>query len=155
VQPRQALCVTRLKNFLGRSADERRLMVEALVLLPVARLSLAVCGYAPTRALFEILSRIPGPRTNEARARDLPSLINQVTHAAARHAVCQTTCLRRSLVVWTLLRQQGFRPTLRFGARNTDGKFDAHAWVELDGKVFDPTFGDTHTFVPFPCTSAP
>jgi hypothetical protein len=129
-------------------------MIEALVLLPIARLSLAVCGYTRTRAVFSMLSRIPGPRTNKARAHELPALITQVIHTAARHAVCQTTCLRRSLVLWTLLRQQGFRPTLRFGARSTAGQFEAHAWVELDGKVFDPSYSDTHTFVPFPCTGA-
>jgi hypothetical protein len=143
-----------LKNFLGRSDEERRLMIEAMVLLPIARLSLALCGYTATRALFETLSRIPGPRTNEARAHELPALITQIIHAAARHAVCQTSCLRRSLVLWTLLRQQGFRPMLRFGARNMDGQFEAHAWVELGGKVLDPTSVVTHTFVPFPCTSA-
>jgi hypothetical protein len=142
--------VTQLENFLGRSAFERRLMIEALVLLPIARLSLAMCGYVPARTLFETLSRIPGPRTNEARARDLPAQINQVVHAAARHAVCQTTCLRRSLVLCTLLRQQGFCPTLRFGARNTGGQFEAHAWVELDGKVLDATDSDAQTFAPFP-----
>jgi hypothetical protein len=143
--------VTRLKNFLGRSADERRLLTEALVLLPIARLSLAMCGYAPTRALFETLSWIPGPRTNEARVQELPAVISQVVHAAARHSVCGTRCLPRSLVLWALLRRQGFSPALRFGARKTDGRFEAHAWVEIGGRVLDPAEGDARTFVPFPC----
>jgi len=125
-------------------------MIEALVLLPVARLGLALCGFTLTRALFEQVSRIGRQPVNGSRADDLPRVITHCVHAAARHAVCGTRCLPRSLVLWALLRRQGFSPVLRFGARNTDGRFEAHAWVEIGGRVLDPAEGDAGTFVPFP-----
>lgn len=43
------------------------------------------------------------------------------------------TRLRRSLVLWALLERAGVATELRLGFRKTDGVFEAHAWVELDG----------------------
>ena len=124
-------------------------MIEALVLLPVARLGLALCGFTLTRALFEQVSRIGRRPVNGSRADDLPRVITHCVHAAARHAVCGTRCLPRSLVLWALLRRQGFSPALRFGARNTDGRFEAHAWVEYQGQVVNDRPDVGQRFAPF------
>lgn len=138
------------RKFVRRSTRQRYLIIQALILLPLAGVALAMLGLATTRALFGAFSRNP---TNAPRWKDDPDVITQSVHTAARHALCGTTCLPRSLVLWTLLRRQGFEPTLRFGARRTEGQVQAHAWVELGATVLDPTSGDTQTFAPFSCTS--
>ena len=49
-------------------------------------------------------------------------------------------CLVRSLVLVRLLARRGLPATLVLGASNTDG-FEAHAWVEQDGRAVLPTGG--------------
>lgn len=48
----------------------------------------------------------------------------------------RATCLRRALVLATLLRRR--RPALRVGVTKTAGAVAAHAWLELDGATLDP-----------------
>ncbi|ESA35189.1 microcin j25-processing protein mcjb [Leptolyngbya sp. Heron Island J] len=45
---------------------------------------------------------------------------------------CQpwANCLKKSLVLWSLLRAQGIDGQLRIGVRQDTQKFEAHAWVE-------------------------
>lgn len=48
----------------------------------------------------------------------------------------RATCLRRALVLATLLRR--YRPALRVGVTKTDGAVAAHAWLEIVGATLDP-----------------
>ena len=135
-----------LRNFLRGSIEQRRLIIEALLLLPVARMSLATCGFGTTRVLFEALFPL---RENATRAPHLPELTKDSVQAAARHSLVETTCLPQSLVLWSLLRRQGFAPILRIGGKRVQRQFHAHAWVEVSGLVLDAAGDETHTFVPF------
>jgi hypothetical protein len=45
-----------------------------------------------------------------------------------------SSCLTRSLVLYAMLRQHGFRPRLHVGVAGTALRFDAHAWVTLGGQ---------------------
>jgi hypothetical protein len=46
-----------------------------------------------------------------------------------------STCLVRALAASRLLAQNGYKSTLHIGVKRTDGVFEAHAWVEYDGRV--------------------
>ncbi len=48
----------------------------------------------------------------------------------------RATCLRRSLVLASLLRRR--RPDLRVGVSKRAGVVAAHAWLEIDGASLDP-----------------
>ena len=64
-------------------------------------------------------------------------------------------CLQRSLVLWWLLRQQGLGSEFRIGARLRDGVFEAHAWVERNGRVLNDRQDIGEQFAPFPRNFAP
>jgi hypothetical protein len=68
---------------------------------------------------------------------------------AARHLFFAPTCLEQSLVLAAMLRRRGLDAKLRIGARKQAGRFEAHAWVELDGAMLDPAAGAMPEFVPF------
>ena len=68
--------------------------------------------------------------TAEARAR---SAARVVAIAAGRGPV-RATCLRRSLLLWWLLRRDGIETVVRVGVNHDDGSFNAHAWVEYLGR---------------------
>jgi hypothetical protein len=48
-----------------------------------------------------------------------------------------SSCLTRSLVLYAMLRQHGYRPRLHVGVAGTERRFDAHAWVTLGGKPLE------------------
>lgn len=68
---------------------------------------------------------------------------------AARRGVFKANCLHRSLVLWWMLEMRGIRSELKFGARRLDGSFEAHAWVELDGRIINDAPDIREQFAPF------
>jgi hypothetical protein len=69
--------------------------------------------------------------------------------AAARNLFFSTNCLEKSLVLWWLLRRRGIAAELRIGARKELGRFEAHAWVEMDSQVMNDAGEEHRHFVPF------
>ena len=69
--------------------------------------------------------------------------------AAARNLFFKTNCLEQSLVLWSLLRRHGFAAELKIGARKEAGRFEAHAWVELDRIPVNDDTDSNRQFVPF------
>jgi hypothetical protein len=45
------------------------------------------------------------------------------------------TCLKRSLILFRLLRRRGIPAELRLGVRTVEGTFSAHAWIECGGRT--------------------
>ena len=52
---------------------------------------------------------------------------------ASGPALWRPTCLTRTLVLYTMLRQHGHRPRLHIGTSGPTHAFRAHAWVSLCG----------------------
>lgn len=96
-----------------------------------ARVGLATLGFRRTRGL---LRPPPRPRPEPGRERRL------VERAAGweRRLRRVGTCLSRSLALWRVLAAEGVPCTLRIGTRRTPaGEFQAHAWVEHEGRALN------------------
>ena len=106
-------------------------LAEAVVLLPLVRISLSRRGFA--RTADELARRSKGPvRPYGPDAVD--RVVEAVTVAAARPLV-GSTCLPRALVAWFLLRRRGVDADLRIGAASpTELELAAHAWVDVYGR---------------------
>jgi hypothetical protein len=143
---------TRLGRFAAKLASirrlawhDRRLLFQAVLLVPVLGLSLRVISFRRTYAILRRLAPERGlalptdPETASAR-------VLQVAHVvamASRHTPTPNSCLHRSLALWWLLRRRGFDSHLRFGARRQQSGFEAPAWVEHNGVVvFDDLVPD-------------
>jgi hypothetical protein len=63
-----------------------------------------------------------------------PGRLAWAIETAAR-AVPGATCLTQALAAEVLLRRAGEHPEMRFGVALGSGDFEAHAWLELDGRV--------------------
>jgi hypothetical protein len=52
----------------------------------------------------------------------------------------RSTCLTRSLVLYAMLRQHGYRPRFVIGVVGGETSFDAHAWIALgEALIGDPS----------------
>jgi hypothetical protein len=104
---------------------ERALAAAATIIVPVA---LRILPFRATLALCDAWPRFRG---TQARA---DALARRVDRWMARgRALWRPTCLTRTLVLYTMLRQHGYAPRLHLGTAGTAHRFRAHAWVSLGG----------------------
>jgi transglutaminase superfamily protein len=138
------------RTFWALKSAERDIVREAAIGLTATWVGLRAFGF---RRWNEIVVRRVGRATEIGSARRLVALsanrILQLEAAAARNLFFHTNCLEQSLVLWSILRRHGFAAELKIGARKEAGRFEAHAWVELDGHKLNDA-GDSHAaFAPF------
>ena len=105
--------------------------------LPVISIALRLVGYVRLRRFIEhwvpLQRHVALSKPNLEFARRLAEL----AAIAGRQPGIDATCLRQALLVYAWLRHEGFDPEFRLGGRKMDGKFDAHAWLELGGLPLD------------------
>jgi hypothetical protein len=114
---------------------ERRLLIVACAAMPLVASGVSVFGF---RRLHAVMARWPKPRsarfaTPPARSARARSIAKIVAIAALRGPV-RASCLRRSLLLWWLLRRDGIEAVLRVGVNREGGTLHAHAWVEHEGR---------------------
>lgn len=61
-------------------------------------------------------------------------IVRTIRRAARLSIGHRDSCLRRSLLLWWILGQQGIETTVRVGVASQDGDLSGHAWVELGEK---------------------
>ena len=148
------------------SWDERWLLAQALVLLPVLRVALLFV----TIKQLHLLTTREVPKLRRGSSAGVPShpqsalsetSINSFVAAsfraqstarmvriAAERGLCRAKCLEQSLVLRWLLRRQGIDARIIFGARKEDEQMEAHAWVEIDGVPISDDEGAHQHFSP-------
>jgi transglutaminase superfamily protein len=139
------------RRFYCLSGGERSIVLEAAGGLAATWLGLRLAGFRRWGNLLIRLLPTKIHATNDVRSEVTTSAqqISRLELAATRNFPLRTNCLEQSLVLWWLLQRRGIAAELRIGARKDADRFEAHAWVELDGKVLNEP-GEEHIhFVPF------
>jgi hypothetical protein len=131
------------------SANERRLLTQALVLLPLTFWGVYVLGVSRWLRFLAQLASL-GTTSNhsnnhegslaertrvvaDAAASERAQAIALIVKIAAEKGIYQAKCLQQTLVLWCLLRRNHIESEIRFGARKESGELQAHAWVEVSG----------------------
>ena len=122
-----------IRKFLNLSPLERRLLVRAGLWVAAMRLGLSFLPFPWLRNMIATTGEIsvgPGQPHPDQKAR-----VAWAITVAARY-VPRATCLTKALAAQALLRQEGVPADLRLGvAKDRDGKFQAHAWLEQEGRI--------------------
>lgn len=140
----------KLRRLFALSGREWSLLRQALWMLPLARVSLALCGFNRTHRFFQRLVPVRPESANDHDAEAIALATARMVRVAAVNGVCRATCLPRSLVASALLRGAGLDPTLRLGARKKAGVLEAHAWVVIGAVTIGDDIGDNgEPFSPF------
>lgn len=112
---------------------DRFLFLQAFWLLPIAAGCLHLCGLRQTqRWLNGLTAHCPKTAIAPAKMQHIAEIVN----LAARSSPWGN-CLKRSLVLWLLIRFQGVETTLRIGVRREQQVFLAHAWIEYQNLVLN------------------
>lgn len=114
---------------------QRFTLLEAMALMPLVGILLRLFRYHAVLSFLEKLIPLQKvhSRPSMAQARRLGELAN----IAAFRGAYKATCLRRSLVLWCMLRRRGVDSQVRIGVRLENGEFASHAWVERQGIVLN------------------
>ena len=115
--------------YLALSRREQKVLLASLVLLPSSWLGLRLAGLQRFQAWLDRFPIAQCPPLSQAEAAAIGLAVNR----AANHVLGAASCLTRSLLLRWLLRFYGTPSDLRIGVRVEQGKFAAHAWVEMDG----------------------
>jgi hypothetical protein len=130
--------MNRWTGFWRLAPGERRVVVRAAIMLSLTAAALRVLGFPRWRGVLEkFVANVP-PATGDAAFRlALAREVTRLAEKAERRGPMRPNCLERSLVLWFLLRRRGLPAELRIGARKEEARFEAHAWVELEGQVLN------------------
>lgn len=125
-----------------RGGRERRLLVEALLVVAASRAALTLVPYAllrrARRPVLGIAARLP------AGGADATALVSAV-RVVSRH-VPGASCLTQAIALHLMLARRRIASHLVVGVARRDGRFQAHAWVDRDGEVL--IGGDVARFNP-------
>ncbi len=83
------------------------------------------------------LSTVERPRATRAR----PVRMGRIVARTLAVGPWRARCLHTSLVLYRLLREQGERPEVVIGLKESPREKEAHAWVEVDGRDVGPPPG--------------
>ena len=115
------------------SNGERGLFFRAFFLVLVIRLALWTLPFSVTRGWIDRLRRpVAGNRELDRRS------IRQVAWAveASSRRIPAASCLTQAMATQVLLGRLGQASELHLGvARKPNGQFEAHAWIETQGRV--------------------
>jgi len=140
--------VNRLRKFLFLPTRDRNLLIRAALLLGAIRLGLWLI---PLQTLRRQLGRMRRAG-NEWPSADQASISRVVwAVAVASRYVPAANCLTQALATHLMLCRRGQPAHLRIGvAKSEGGRFEAHAWVELEGQVVIGGFEDLMRYKPLP-----
>jgi hypothetical protein len=136
-------------RFWRLSGFERGVVTEATAALLATWLGLRLAGFRRWKRVLERLGPTANGSLQGASDKESAQVIARMAAAAARNLFFSTNCLEQSMVLWWLLRRLGIEAELRIGARKEVGRFEAHAWVEVDSVVLNDADAEHRHFVPF------
>jgi hypothetical protein len=134
--------IEKWRSFRKRPADERALILRAMIFLPITEIGLRVLGFRRCKEKIENLL-VSDPRSQSAIPFETAAKITRAVRSVELHGFGTPNCLERSMVLWWLLRRAGIAGELHIGGRKSGPRFEAHAWVELEGKVLNDS-ADVH-----------
>ena len=129
-------------------ASRRWLLCKAVSKLAVASVGLRLVSF---KRLQNFIQARPS-RKSENRRYD-PQELTDALLRGSRY-VPGSTCLVQALAGRWLLLREGYSPELRIGVSTANG-FEAHAWLELEGKVLIGGLEESARFTPFPPIQSP
>ncbi len=136
-----------LRSWSELASSERRLLVEAALLLPSVHL---LQQLLPFRRWRPLLTR--SRRQHVARdGAPSPDQIARAVTQAQRTLPGSYKCLPAAYAGHLLLHRHGYDSAVQVGvAHDASGRVEAHAWVEASGRILIGALPDHARFVPLP-----
>lgn len=139
--------IKRIKRLGALSLPDYRLLMESAAWLSLVKTGLWLL---PFRTLTRLLKIDLGAEA-ESKVQDsaYEEKVVWAMEALSRRLPLFKNCLNRALATQLMLRKRGREAKLQFGVtRDPQGKFEAHAWLERDGRIVIGTLPDLGSYTP-------
>jgi hypothetical protein len=125
--------------------EDRGFVLRGMVLLSLTMLGLRTMSFRRCKGLIQqFSSQFSPPRhIGPDRQMEVRKRIVSAMNAVERNGPWRPNCLERSLALWWLFQLNAVDGELHIGGRKSQGRFEAHAWVEWDGQVLNDSM-DIH-----------
>lgn len=125
--------INALLKFLRQPSQRRGLLLEAALMLTLARLALRL---VPFRQLNPFFNRpVRGSQVNGRRRESLRKEVAWAIDRTAKILPGETVCFPRGIAAQALLRRRGVGTTLYYGVTTGNGNGStAHVWVQDDAQ---------------------
>lgn len=137
-------------KFLHLPFTDQWLLIQSAFLLVAVRLALRLFGF---RIVWKSLTKMGSGsrgRQGDIGTASAESAIWAV-EVMSGYLLPNKPCLTKALVAQVLLTRRGCTTSLRIGvARSPEGRLQAHAWLENDGKIVVGDLQDLSRFTPLP-----
>ena len=130
----------RLSRLRSLTGEERRLLLDAVLLSVVIRVALSIMPFRAVRRTLRPFRSLGRPGRGSVLLDDIGTAV-----ATAGRYVPGSTCLTEALVGEILLSRRGFPARLCLGVARKAGVLRAHAWVESEGTIVIGEHGDAYT----------
>lgn len=138
-----------LHRFLRLGKNDRRIVLLSAAGFVCTRAGLRLFGFGGWEKVLNRFWPEAARQTPADRPIDRARRIARLHGAAERRLLFHPSCLEHSLVLRWLLRRERIASTLRFGGRKQEARFEAHAWLEVNGLPLERLEGESAHFVPF------
>ena len=116
------------------SLRDRLLSLRAGLMIPVVEIMLRRQGFQRSQRMLGILARrLPFKRQAPEGIDSAQWIASLVDLGNRRYSIYPADCLTRSLVLYYQLARHRTDAEICLGVRTIMGRFEAHAWVEVDG----------------------
>jgi hypothetical protein len=141
-----------LLKLLTLNKSDRSILLTAFILLNLVRVGLFFCSFSTLQELLEKASQLLQSKiSHELSVKKIIWAVN----TSSRYTPGLVKCLARALTTQTLMKSCGYSPQLQIGVIKADnGKLQAHAWIEHEGKVVIGNLSNLNTFVPMQLVKA-
>jgi hypothetical protein len=139
------------RRFRSRPPEDRRLILRAAAILPLTKIGMRVFGFQRWKEFIEKLS----PPSQRVAALPPGFQLDRAMRAARAvrsvqlHGPTNPNCLELSMTLWWILLHEGVDGELHIGARKQDAQLEAHAWVELGGRILNDADGVREDYAQF------
>lgn len=139
--------IRRINRLRSLSYSEWCLLFESALLLGLVKAGLLVLPFKTMRRLLKI-DLEADPETKSADSGYEKKVVWAIEALCSRLPIFKN-CLNRALATQLMLRKSGREAQLLIGVtRGPQGKFEAHAWLERDGKIVIGTLPDLRSYTP-------
>ena len=136
----------RWQDWVNLNRQQKKLYLYSLVYLKAISILLHLFRYQDLHKFLK--KRVPLKSNLPSElAISRATKLSGIVESAGRTRLVNASCLRRSLVLWYLLRREGIESNLCFGVRKVADEIIGHAWVEIDGSVINDDQENVEQFV--------
>lgn len=136
----------RLRKFINLKSSDKFIVIESFIFLTLTTIFIKLLGI---RSTHSVLKKFPEIKKIKNSDEIYIKNINLLIKSASKSLPFKTKCIEEATTLWTMLKIRGIKSYLKIGISDKKRDFNAHAWVEIDGKIISNNQAVSENYLEF------